>query len=96
MNNELLSLVLALATLQNVEEYNNGCHISFNVESRTIYTTSGLFVKAIAEATGEEIQQRLDHYDHPTTGEPCELTFYEVPVKGWTLQTLINPDEATR
>lgn len=96
MNNELLSLTLALAMLEDVEGYNNGRHISIDVERRTICTTSGLFVKAIAEATGEEIQQRPDHYNHPTTGERCDMTYYEVPVKGWTLQTLINPDEATR
>ena len=96
MNNELLSLTLALALLEDVENYNNGRHISIDVERRTICTTSGLFVKAIAEATGEEIQQRRDSYNHPTTDELCELTYFEVPVKGWTLQTLIDPETATR
>ena len=96
MNNELLTLTMALATLEALEDYTNGCHISFNVETKTIYTTSGLFLKKIAEATGEEIRVREDSYEHPYTGELCELTYYEIPVKGWTLQTLINPDEATR
>lgn len=96
MNNELLSLTLALAMLEDVQTHNNGCHISFNVETKTIYTTSGLFVQKIAAATGEEIRVTESSYEHPATGELCELTYYEVPVKGWTLQTLINPDEATR
>lgn len=95
MNNELLSLTLALAMIEDVQSHNNGCHMDFNVRTKTIYTTNGLFVKKIAEATGEEVQQRLDRYDHPTTGEPCELIYYEIPVKGWTLKTL-DPEAADR
>lgn len=96
MNNELLSLTLALAMLDDVQTHLNGCHIDYNGRTKTIYTTSGLFLKKIAEATGEEIRVREDSYEHPNTGELCEQTYYEVPVKGWTLQSLINPDEATR
>lgn len=96
MNNELLSLTLALAMIEDVQSHNNGCHLDFNARSKTIYTTSGLFVKKIAEATGEEIRVRDDSYEHPETGELDTLTYYEIPVKGWMLQSLINPDEATR
>ena len=96
MNNELLSLTLALVLLEDVKTHNNGYHIDFNADSKTVYTTSGLFVKKIAEATGEEIRKRKTSYEDPTTGELREMTYYGVPVKGWILETLINPDEATR
>ncbi len=95
MNNELLSLTMALAMIEDVSSYLNGLHIDFNAQNKTIFTTSGLYVKKIAEATGEEIRKREDSYEHPNTGELCEQTYYEVPVKGWTLQVLDDPDTAT-
>lgn len=96
MNNELLSLTLALVLLEDVQTHSNGCHMDFNAETKTVYTTSGLFVKKIAEATGEEIREHIETWERPETGEQMTSTYYQVPVKGWILQTLINPDEATR
>lgn len=96
MNNELLSLTLALVLIEDVESHNNGCIIDFDARSKTVYTTSGLFVKKIAEATGEEIYKSTNNYTHPDTGEQFENTYYQVNVKGWTLQTLQDPDTATR
>jgi len=96
MNNELLSLTLALAMIEDVQSHNNGCHMDINARTKVIYTTSGLFVKKIAEATGEEIREREDTYEHPDTGELRSITYYEIPVKGWTLQTLMDPDTADR
>lgn len=93
MNNELLSLTLTLAMIEDVQSHNNGCHMDFNAMKKVIYTTSGLFVRKIAEAVGEDIRVRYDNYED-VTGELCELTYYEVPVKGWTLQTLMDPDTA--
>lgn len=95
MNNELLSLTLALAMIEDVQSHNNGCHMDFNPRTKTIYTTSGLFVKQIAEATGEEIREQRSTYTASDTGELREQIYYEVPVKGWTLHTLTNPDTAT-
>lgn len=92
MNNELLSLTLALVLIEDVKSHVKS-HISFDAEDRTAYTTSGLFLKKIAEATGEEIQKRTVTYTG-MDGEEHEQTYYEVQVKGWTLHTLQDPDTA--
>lgn len=94
MNNELLSLTLTLAMIEDVQTQNNGCYMDFNAKTKVIYTTSGLFVKQIAEATGEEIRERRSTYTASDTGELKEQLYYEIPVKGWTLQTLMDPDTA--
>lgn len=53
-----------------------------------VFTTSGLFVKQAAEAVRQPITERKAPYSGG------ELTYYEVKLGDWTLQTLNNPETA--
>lgn len=85
-------LTNALELLRLLKPVLNNCSLRVQMETYDdapneleVFTTSGIFVKQIAEAVKQPITAR----------QAGLLTYYEVKLGDWTLQTLNDPATAT-
>lgn len=88
-------LTNALELLRLLKPALNNCSLRVQMEmyddapnELEVFTTSGLFVKQIAEAVKQPITARKSIFPSGV------LTYYEVKLGDWTLQTLNNPATA--
>jgi hypothetical protein len=93
MNNELFALTAVLTLIDDIQGQ-IGCHIDFSSSNKVAYTTSGKYLKKIAEAAGQEIRETQTSFTD-CDGNQAEHTYYEIEVNGWTLHTLQDPENAT-
>lgn len=93
---QLNHLTNALELLRLLKPVLNNCSIRVDMaiyddvpNEFEVFTTSGIFVKQIAEAVKQPITARQAPFSQGV------LTYYEVKLGDWTLQTLNNPATAT-